>query len=42
MTDLFNQFSWEFLGPLEHLGRPIDVIYVGHITTSMEDSRKRA
>ena len=31
MTDLFNPFSLEFLGPLEHLGRAIDVIYVGQL-----------
>ena len=31
MTDLFNPFSLEFLGTLEHLGGEIDVIYVGQL-----------
>ena len=31
MTDLFNPFSLEFLGALEHLRRAIDVIYVGQL-----------
>ena len=28
---LFNPFSLEFLGALEHLGPAIDVIYVGQL-----------
>ena len=31
MADLFNPFSLEFLGALEHLGGTIDVIYVGQL-----------
>ena len=31
MTDLFNPFSLEFLGTLEHLEEEIDVIYVGQL-----------
>ena len=31
MTDLFNPFSLEFLGELEHLGGTIDSIYVGQL-----------
>ena len=31
MTDLFNPFSLEFLGVLEHLGGALDVIYVGQL-----------
>ena len=31
MTDLFNPFSLEYLGALEHLGGTIDVIYVGQL-----------
>ena len=31
MTDLFNPFSLEFLGALEHLGRAIDVIHVSQL-----------
>ena len=31
MTDLFNPFSLEFLGTLEHLGGEIDVIYVDQL-----------
>ena len=31
MADLFNPFSFEFLGALEHLGGAVDVIYVGQL-----------
>ena len=31
MTDLFNPFSLEFLGALEHLGGAMGVIYVGQL-----------
>ena len=36
MTDLFNPFSIEFLGALEHLGGAMDVIYVGHLPPAWE------
>ena len=31
MTDLFNLFSLEFLGALEHLAGATDVIYAGQL-----------
>ena len=34
MTDLFNLFSLEFLGALEHLSEVMDVIYVGQLSSA--------
>ena len=31
VTDLFNPFSLEFSGPLEHLGGAMDVIFVSQL-----------
>ena len=36
MTDLFNQFSLEFLGALEDLGGSMDVMYVGQLQPAWE------
>ena len=36
MTDLFNPFSLEYLGALEHLRGEIDVIYIGQLPVVWE------